>query len=92
MTKVDEKKVSVNFRIDKSEKERASRIYSELGLNLSTAVNMFIKKSIMVGGLPFEANDPFYSKQNLDELERRLKNVEHEQTETHELLEDKEFQ
>ena len=44
----------LQVRIDDELKNQASAIYSELGIDLSTAVRMFFKKSVLVGGIPFE--------------------------------------
>ena len=44
----------LQVRIDENEKEQASSIFKALGLDLSTAVRMFICKSILENGLPFE--------------------------------------
>lgn len=44
----------LQVRIDENEKEQASSIFKNLGLDLSTAVRMFICKSILEKGLPFE--------------------------------------
>ena len=44
----------LQIRVDEEVKNRAAAIYSELGLDLSTAVRMFLKRSILVGGIPFE--------------------------------------
>lgn len=35
-------------------KEKADVLFSELGMDLSTAFNLFVKKSLRVGGIPFE--------------------------------------
>lgn len=62
-----------------------------LGLNLSTAINIFIKKSIAEGGLPFDVKDPFYSEANQAELNRRFKKVTNNQDiHPHQLLENEE--
>lgn len=37
-------------------------------MSLSTAVQMFLKKSITEGGLPFDARDPFYNQKNIDNI------------------------
>ncbi len=42
------------FRTSSDVKERATAIYSKWGLSLSDAINVFLVKSIEVGGLPFE--------------------------------------
>ena len=44
----------LQVRIDENEKEQASLIFKNLGLDLSTAVRMFICKAIIEKGLPFD--------------------------------------
>ena len=44
----------VQVKVDTETKERVSKIYENLGLDLPTAIRIFFKKSIAVGGLPFE--------------------------------------
>ena len=62
----------MNIRIDESVKARAETLFDDLGLNMTTAVNMFIKAAIRNNGIPFELKaDPFYSSSNIEELERR---------------------
>lgn len=43
----------VQVRIDDNLKNQASEIYEALGIDLSTAVRMFLKRSVMVNGIPF---------------------------------------
>ncbi len=45
---------NVSIRMDIKLKEQAEALFGELGLNLSTAFNIFIRQSLRVGGLPFE--------------------------------------
>jgi len=45
---------TLSIRIDDNVKQQASELYKELGLDLSTAVNIFLRQSIMRGGLPFD--------------------------------------
>jgi len=45
---------NMNIRTDKDIKAAAERIYEELGLNLSTAVNIFLRQTIRENGIPFE--------------------------------------
>ena len=42
------------FRTTSEVKDRATVIYSHWGLTLSDAINVFLVKSVEVGGLPFE--------------------------------------
>lgn len=44
---------NLNIRTDKSVKEEADRIFSELGLNMTTAINMFLRTTIREHGIPF---------------------------------------
>ena len=51
----------VQFRVDENIKKEASAIYEELGLDLSTALRMFLARSIKEGGIPFDLrNDETY--------------------------------
>ena len=43
----------VQVRIDEELKDRATAIYDALGIDLSTAIRMFLKRSVMVNGIPF---------------------------------------
>ena len=42
------------FRTTAEVKDRATEIYSHWGLTLSDAINVFLVKSVEVGGLPFD--------------------------------------
>lgn len=44
---------TISFRTDSATKEEARKLYSDLGLDLSTALNMFLKQSLVDNGLPF---------------------------------------
>ncbi|WP_281165155.1 type II toxin-antitoxin system RelB/DinJ family antitoxin [Liquorilactobacillus sicerae] len=88
---LDKKKVSISVKTSLADKKRAAEIFDSLGLNLSTAINIFIKKSIAEGGLPFDVKDPFYSEANQAELNRRFKKVTNNQDiHPHQLLENEE--
>ena len=43
----------VQVRIDDELKNQATAVYDALGIDLSTAVRMFLKRSVMVNGVPF---------------------------------------
>ena len=47
---------SVNFsvRMNDDIKKQSEMVFGELGLNLTTAINVFLRKSIAVGGFPFD--------------------------------------
>ncbi|MBQ7995016.1 MAG: type II toxin-antitoxin system RelB/DinJ family antitoxin [Bacilli bacterium] len=44
----------LQIRVDEELKNKANAIFSELGIDLSTAVRMFLKKSVQEGGIPFD--------------------------------------
>lgn len=45
---------NINIRTDSDVKKQAQELFAELGLDLTTAVNIFLRKSIRYGGLPFD--------------------------------------
>lgn len=45
---------NLNIRIDKAIKDQAEAIFNELGLNMTTAVNMFLRTAIRENGIPFD--------------------------------------
>ena len=47
----------VQFRVDEKLKNEASEIYEDLGLDLSSAVKLFFKKTIKMKKMPFSIND-----------------------------------
>ena len=44
---------NLNIRMDKEVKDQAEQIFNELGLNMTTAVNMFLRTTIRENGIPF---------------------------------------
>ncbi len=46
-------KVSTNISIDADTKAQAQAMLADLGMDLSTAVNIFLKQMVYEGGIPF---------------------------------------
>ena len=46
-------KSATNLSLDSEAKQTCIQLFNELGLDLSTAVNMFLKKCVKVHGIPF---------------------------------------
>ncbi|MDR1014204.1 MAG: type II toxin-antitoxin system RelB/DinJ family antitoxin [Coriobacteriales bacterium] len=46
--------VNLSIRMDKSLKEQADGLFSELGMNMTTALNVFVRQSVRQGKIPFE--------------------------------------
>lgn len=45
---------NLNIRVDEEVKRKAEAIFNELGLNMSTAMKMFLRYAVRYGGIPFE--------------------------------------
>jgi DNA-damage-inducible protein J len=69
----------VNIRIDDTLKEQGEKLFAMLGMNFSTAVNVFISQAVREGGLPFAITtktDPFYSESNRKALRQSIREAE----------------
>jgi len=66
---------NLNIRIDRDLKMEADTILSRMGMNLSTAVNVFIRQLVQERAIPFRIHlsDDTLSK---SELVRRINNLE----------------
>lgn len=42
-----------NVRVDSEVKMRCEALYGELGIDLATAINVFLQESLRIGGFPF---------------------------------------
>ncbi len=45
---------NLNVRIDEDLKKRAEKLFAELGLNMSSAITVFLRASVDYNGIPFE--------------------------------------
>lgn len=45
---------NISIRMDTDLKVQADALFGELGMNLSTAFNIFVRQSVREGGIPFE--------------------------------------
>lgn len=63
----------ISLRVDDDVKINAERTFDEIGLSMSSAINIFLKTVVRENRIPFELSaDPFYDKENIRELERRV--------------------
>ena len=58
--------VPTQIRIDENVKAEAVELLNELGLDMSTAVNMFLRQMIIRSGIPFSVSIPRYRQEVLD--------------------------
>ena len=69
----------VNIRLDDSIKEKADALFNELGLNITTAFNIFVRQVIRQGRIPFDITvdtDPFYSESNMRVLRQSIADMD----------------
>lgn len=67
---------TMSIRVDENDKKRFDEFCDQTGLNASVAVNMYIKAVLRENCIPFDVKvDPFYSKENMERLERRIADV-----------------
>lgn len=60
----------ISLRVDYEVKRGAERTLNEIGLSMSTAINVFLKKVARENRIPFELSvDPVYSQENITEHE-----------------------
>lgn len=45
---------NISIRMDTALKKQAEELFNELGMNLTTAFNIFVRQSLREGGIPFE--------------------------------------
>ena len=61
--------VPTQVRIDEELKKQATELFSQLGIDMSSAMNMFLKQCVMRGGLPFAVEIPQYKSEVLEAME-----------------------
>lgn len=49
---------TISMRVDEDVKKKAQELYKSIGLDLSSAINLFLVQSIRVNGLPFNVLSP----------------------------------
>lgn len=67
---------AINVNVDKKNKEIATEILKDLGLNMSTAINMFLAQIVKRNGIPFEIKNPKPSKELIEALEEGEKIIQ----------------
>ena len=55
------KTATINMRINPEIKSDAEAIFASLGMTLTEAINIFLHKAVMEGGLPFDVRQPRYN-------------------------------
>lgn len=70
---------NLNVRVDTTLKRESDLLFKDLGLNMSTAINMFLTKCVKTSSIPFEISEPKPSKtlkKSLKEADKIMKHPE----------------
>ncbi len=74
-----EKNTTLNLRVNPDVKRRAEEVLLQLGMSMSTAIDIYLKQIAMVGGIPFAVALPKApisvnaDLMTIDEIHARLK-------------------
>lgn len=62
---------TIQLRVDQTLRDNAQIVCGRLGMDLTTAIRVFLNQLVAENGLPFQPKaDPFYSPSNMQHLER----------------------
>ncbi len=80
---------NVNIRMDEKLKKQAEELFADLGMNMTTAINVFVRQSVSYGGIPFEIvkREGFYNSYNQQVLKKSISQLEAGKGTHHELIE-----
>ena len=82
---------TISAKIANEDKISFERICDSMGINISSAINSFVKATIRENGLPFAlkaSEDPYiYSEENMEYLRKSIKQIEIGKCQIHELKE-----
>lgn len=79
---------TMSVRVDEDTKKQVEAFCADVGMNPSTAVNLFFKAMLRENRIPFEIErDPFYAPANMAHLRRNVAQAEAGRLTPHELIE-----
>ena len=79
---------TMSVRVDEDTKKQVEAFCADVGMNPSTAVNLFFKAMLRENRIPFEIErDPFYAPANMSHLRRSVAQAEAGRLTPHELIE-----
>lgn len=69
--------VPTQIRIDTEVKKQANTLFNDLGMDMSGAVNIFLRQCILHGGIPFNIELPKYNQKTLEAM-AEAKRISHD--------------
>lgn len=82
--------VTLTARVDEKDKASFDAFCSNVGLNVSTAVNLFVKAVLRENRIPFEiaqSSDPFFSEANMAYVKKSVQELREGRGTAHQLIE-----
>lgn len=61
--------IPTQIRIDEELKKQATNLFAQLGLDMSSAMNIFLRQCVLRGGLPFNVELPEYKAEVIEAME-----------------------
>ena len=71
----------IAVRVDDDLKKEATEIFNELGLDMSTAVKLFLKQSVLTKSIPFKLALDEYSKEEVEQAKKDIQKLVKEKSE-----------
>lgn len=66
----------VSFRIDDKIKRDAEQVCDDIGISMSAAITIYLKRLGKERRIPFDlVADPFYSSKNIEVLDKRIADI-----------------
>ena len=79
---------NINIRMDEELKKQFDKFCSDVGMTMTTAICVFAKMAVKEQRIPFEIKaDPFYSKENIERLEKSVADLNAGKGTKHDLIE-----
>ena len=81
---------TITARVDRGDKVNYDAFCNSVGLNASTAINLFVKTVLRERRIPFEIaqpSDPFYSRENQAYIMKSIQELREGKGHVHELIE-----
>ena len=81
---------TLTARVDEKDKIGFNAFCSDVGLNTSTAINLFVKAVLRENRIPFEIatpSDPFFSEANMAYVKKSVQELKSGKGTAHELIE-----
>ena len=76
------------IRIDSDVKKHVKVLFANLGLDMSSAINLFLRQCLLRGGLPFTVEDPNYNKETLNAMKEAKKITKNKKVKSYKTIED----